>query len=284
MCADPLRGFVFVLSRLQISQAWNCGATVWLRFRNPAARALSSTDLGVDSNIISCRSALIFFQFWVAFPDPASKSAVEHWFGGEKKTLWGSHPQIQRPARPRAGIWGRRKSKQFWGRASRSNVQGALERRFEGGKETIFLGSHPQIQRPERPRARIWEGKKKYFLVTRGQIQCPERPRARIWGGKKKYFLEQAPDPTPRAPSSADLRGQTQDFGGHTARSNGQGAPRARTWEATKKIFWNKPQIQRPGRPRTRIWGGKLKILGVAFPDPTSRAPSSADLGGQKQF
>ena len=115
-------------------------------------------------------------------------------------------------------------------------------------------------------------------------------------------------DPTPRAPS-ADLGRPKKIFFGTSPRSNAQGAlecgfegANSRFWGShgqiqrpgrpssadlggqKKKKFWNKPQIQRPGRPRARIWGGKLKILGVAFPDPKSRPPSSADLGGQKKI
>ena len=93
--------------------------------------------------------------------------------------------------------------------------------------------------------------------------------------------MEQAPDPTPRAPSSADLGGQTPDLGGHTARSHVQGAPRAQIWEGKKTFFFGtSPRSNAQGALERGFGGGKLKILGVAFPDPTSRAPSSADLGG----
>ena len=265
MCAGPLKGFVSVLSRLQISQAWigarlsGCASEIQPARRPPWS---SSTDSGAKHYCAS---------------DNHSKVKVPS--STDFFSIFGLHFQIERPRRPPARMWGRKK-KLVWGH--RSNVQGSLERGFWGGKVKSFgvvpldptssapssadlggqrsdlWGSHLQIQRPERPRARTWEGQKKVGGVTRGQIQRPERPRARIWGGKKKFF-------------------------GTSPRSNAQGALE-RGFEGANSRFWGSHgQIQRPGRPSSADLGGQKKYFLEQAPDPTPRAPSSADLGGQTQ-
>ena len=178
MCADPLRGFVFVLSWVWALLS-GCASKIQPPGHPPARtgeakHCYCASD--THSNVRAPLSTVFFFS------------------------MFGSYFQIQRPRRPRARIWGRKK-KHIGGHTPRSNVQGALERDLGAQKKNTFgvappdptsrapssadlrrqrnnfLESHHQLQRPERPRARIWEGKKKLGGRTRA-------PRARIWGDK----------------------------------------------------------------------------------------------------
>ena len=229
MCAGPLREFVFVLSRLEISQAWigawlsGCASEIQPPGHPPARTR--------GRSIITARLMII----------PTSE---------RRRALIFSR-------RPRARIWWGKK-KRFFGVTPPDPTSRAPSSADLGGRRNNFFGVTPPDPTSRAPSSADLGGQKKLGGSHAGGSNA-QSPRARIWGGQKKYFLEQAPDPTPRAPSSADLRGQTQDFGGHTARSNVQGAPWAQIWEDQKKYFLEQA------------------------PDPTPRAPSSADLGGETQ-
>ena len=233
MCAVPLRGFVFVLSRLQISQAW-IGARLSgfaSEIQPPGHPPARTPGEALLLRVWAPSSTDFFFNIWVAFPDPASRRPRARIWGRKKKHFLGHTrvtPQIQRPGRPRARIWGGQ-SQKFWGRASRSNVQGALERGVWGQK-TIFWGGHTRRSNVQGALERGFGG-----------------------GGQNQNFGVTRPDPTSRAPSSADLRGgntKLKILGVTPSKSNVRAPSSADL--GGQKIWGVKPQIQRPGHPRAQ--------------------------------
>ena len=310
MCADPLKGFVFVLSRLQISQAW-----IWALLSGPASEIQPPGHPPARTrgrNIITARLIII----------PTSERRWALIF-----SIFGSHFQIQRPKRPRARIWGRKKNilgvtlpiqrpgrpragfggakKHFWGRTSRSNIQGALERGFYRGQRNNFFGVTP----PAPTSSALERGFGRAQKNLGGHTRAPRAPSSADLGRQKKIFFGTSPRSNAQGALERGFGGANSRFWGSHGQIPCPGRPSSADLGGQKKnIFWNKPQIQRPGRPRARIWGGKLKILGgrisrsnvqgalergfggaktifgLAPPNPTFRAPSSADMGWRANY